>query len=131
MTIGEISRTTGIPASTIRYYERIGILPAPKRISGKRRYSPEAVDRMSVVKLAQACGFRLEEMRLLISGFHSGGSPSPRWREIATRKKQEIDEQVARLSAMQHVVDRVLRCECADLEECGRITVSVIQAEAQ
>ena len=131
MTIGELSRRTGVPASTIRYYERIGILPAPKRTSGKRRYSPDAVDRMSVVKLAQACGFRLEEMRLLISGFRSGGSPSPRWRELATRKKQEIHEQVARLSAMQHVVDRVLRCECADHEECGRITASVIQAEAQ
>ena len=77
MTIGELSRTTGVPASTIRYYERIGILPAPKRTSGKRLYSLDAVDRMSVVKLAQACGFRLDEMRLLVSGFRSKGSPSP------------------------------------------------------
>lgn len=131
MTIGEMSQTMSIPASTIRYYERLGILPAPKRIGGKRRYSPDAVDRIAVFKLAQACGFRLDEMRLLVSGLSPGASPSRRWRELATRKTHEIEEQMAKLSAMQQVVDRVLCCECADLQECGRIAAGVMQSESR
>lgn len=131
MTIGELSRTADVPASTIRYYERIGILPVPQRVSGRRRYTDEAVNRLAVLKLAQACGFRLDEMRLLVSGFRSGASPSRKWRELAVKKKLEIQQQVARLSAMQKVVGRVLRCQCADFEECGRIAAAVIQAGAR
>ncbi len=126
MTIGELSQTSGVPASTIRYYERIEILPVAGRVSGKRRYAPDAVDRLSVLKLAKACGFRLDEMRLLVSGFCSGTSPSRRWRKLASDKQLELRAQVVRLSAMLNVVDRVLRCECADLEECGRIAETVI-----
>jgi small multidrug resistance family-3 protein len=85
MTIGELANQTGIPASTIRYYERVGVLPRPERISGKRRYSSEAVDRLAVVRLAQGCGFHLEEMRQLFQGFRAGVPPSRRWQELGQK----------------------------------------------
>lgn len=64
MTIGELAIESGVPASTIRYWERIGVLPVPARISGQRRYLQDALHRLAVLRLAQACGFRLEEMRI-------------------------------------------------------------------
>ena len=128
MTIGELAAESGIPASTIRYWERIGVLPKPARVSGQRRYSPDAVQRLAVLRLAQACGFRLEEMRHLLHGFGPGVKPPRRWQELARQKRQELDAQIARLKAMRRVVDRVMQCQCVELPECGRIAASVMES---
>jgi MerR family redox-sensitive transcriptional activator SoxR len=128
MTIGELAAESGMPASTIRYWERIGVLPKPMRVSGQRRYASDAVQRLAVLRLAQACGFRLDEMRHLLHGFGAGVKPPRRWQELAQRKQQELDEQIARLKAMRRVVDRVMQCQCLELPECGRIAASVMES---
>lgn len=130
MTIGELAEESGMPASTIRYWERIGVLPKPARVSGQRRYAADAVQRMAVLRLAQACGFHLDEMRHLLHGFGAGAKPPRRWQELAQRKRNELDEQIARLKTMRRVVDRVMQCQCLELPECGRIAASVM-ASAQ
>jgi MerR family transcriptional regulator, redox-sensitive transcriptional activator SoxR len=129
MTIGKLAAQTGIPASTIRYYEKVGVLPRPERVSGKRRYSSEALDRLAVVRLAQACGFHIEEMRQLFRGFKAGVPASRRWHEVARKKDRELEEQAARLLAMRKVVKRVLQCHCVDFDEYGRIAASVMDVE--
>lgn len=131
MTIGELANRTGVPASTIRYYERVGVLPRPERVSGQRRYAPEAVHRLAVVRLAQDCGFRLDEMRQLFQGFRAGVPPSRRWQELGYKKQRELDEQAARIRAMRKVLDRVLQCRCVNLEECGRMASHAMEAGAR
>lgn len=116
VTIGQLTEESGIPASTIRYCERIGVLPKPARVSGQRRYAPDALHWLALHwlalhRLAQACGFRLDEMRQLLHGFGPGVRPPRRWQQLALRKQQELDDQIARLKAMRRVVDRVLHCE--------------------
>jgi MerR family redox-sensitive transcriptional activator SoxR len=131
MTIGELVAETGVPASTIRYWERIGVLPTPARVSGQRRYEPDAVHRLAVLRLAQACGFRLDEMRHLLHGFRPGVPASTRWQELARKKRIELNEQIARLRAMRKVVDRVLKCQCMELSQCGRIAASAAETAAE
>lgn len=131
MTIGELEAETGIPASTIRYWERIGVLPKPPRVSGQRRYGPDAVHYLAVLRLAQACGFELDEMRHLLHGFRSSVPASRRWQELAQRKMRKLDEQMARLKAMRQLVERVLQCQCAELPQCGRIAASVMEGSAE
>jgi DNA-binding transcriptional MerR regulator len=128
MTIGELAAKSGTPASTIRYWERIGVLPKLVRVSGRRRYSADAVERLAVLRLAQACGFRLDEMRHLLHGFGVGVTPPRRWQELALRKQHELDVQIAQLKAMRRLVDRVLQCQCLQLPECGRIAAAVIES---
>lgn len=128
MTIGKLATESGLPASTIRYWEKVGVLPKPVRIGGQRRYAPDAVHRLAVLRLAQSCGFRLEEMRHLLYGFGPGIKPPRRWQELAHRKRRELDGQIARLKAMRRLVDRVSRCQCVELPECGRIAASVMES---
>jgi DNA-binding transcriptional MerR regulator len=97
-------------------------------VSQQRRYTVDAVQRLAVLRLAQACGFRLDEMCHLLHGFEAGSKPPRRWQELAYRKQKELDEQMARLKAMRRVVDRVLQCQCFELPECGRIAASVMEA---
>ena len=128
MTIGELAAESSVPASTIRYWERIGVLSKPVRTSGQRRYPVDAAHQLAVIRLAQACGFRLDEMRHLLHGFRSGVAASHRWQELARRKQTELDEQMARLRTMRQLVDRVLQCKCVELSDCGRIAASVMES---
>jgi MerR family redox-sensitive transcriptional activator SoxR len=120
MTIGQLAAKCGVPTSTIRYYERIDLLPRPERIGGRRRYRSGDVDQVAVLRLAKACGFRLAEIRRLVNGFDPDVPPSQRWRKLAQEKRHELDVQMARLLLMRSLLDRVARCRCVDLTECGR-----------
>lgn len=127
MSIGELAAESGMPASTIRYWEKIGVLPKPVRVSGQRRYSHDAVAYLAVLRLAQACGFRLEEMRQLLHGFGAGDKPARRWAELARRKQEELERQIAQLKGMRRMLDRVVECRCLDIRDCGRIASAVMR----
>jgi MerR family redox-sensitive transcriptional activator SoxR len=69
LAIGEVARRAGIQPSALRYYERIGLMPAPKRVSGRRRYGEDTVQMLKVVQLAQSAGFTVAEIQTLLHGF--------------------------------------------------------------
>ncbi|HLK19957.1 MAG TPA: MerR family transcriptional regulator [Bryobacteraceae bacterium] len=115
MTIGEVAKRSGLRTSAIRYYERVGLLPKPIRKSGQRRYDPRILRRLAVLARAKNCGFTLAEARQL---FEEPGSPSERWDRVSKTKVVELDALLARIQRMKSQIVR--RCECADLDECGR-----------
>jgi MerR family transcriptional regulator, redox-sensitive transcriptional activator SoxR len=120
LAIGEVAARAGLRTSAVRYYEDVGILPAPERVNGRRRYGPEAVERLEVVRFAQSAGFTLDEIRVLFHGFGADAPPPRRWHEVATRKLRELDEQKARLERMRTVLEATLDCGCVTLEDCAR-----------
>ena len=126
MTIGELSIQTVLPVSTIRYWERIGILPDPRRSSGQRRYAAGDVQRLSVLRLARLCGFSLQQMGQLLQGCPASTSPAHRWQELARRKQKQLAAQIAQRRAMRKLVARVQQCRCVDLAGCARIAASVL-----
>lgn len=126
MKIGELSAAAGLPASTIRYWEQAGILKPPARVAGQRRYPPDAVHLLTVLKLAQACGFSLAEMRHLLHGFTPGFRASRRWQEMTAIKLTELDRQIEQLQAMRQLVGMAQRCDCSELTDCGRMAASAI-----
>lgn len=115
LTIGEVAKKAGLRASAIRFYERIGVLPKPIRSGGQRRYDPSVLGRLAVLQRARDCGFTLEEAEGL---FNDCGSPSERWQRVASQKLAELDALMDRVAAMRELLQR--RCDCADLDECGR-----------
>lgn len=124
MTIGELAVQSGLRASTIGYWEKIGVMPKAARSSGQRRYTAEAVHLLAALQLARACGFGLEEMRQLVNGFSRSVKPARRWQELAASKREELDQQMAQLRAMRRLLDRVSECRCAELTECGRMVAA-------
>src|SRR5688572_23189374 len=96
LTIGEVARRAGIRTSAIRYYEDVGLLPAPPRVSGHRRYDPSVVQRLAVLHLAQEAGFTIAEIRVLFNGFAPDTPPAERWEALARRKLDEVDVLIQR-----------------------------------
>ena len=95
LLIGEVSKRTGIPAPTIRYYEEIGLLKRPSRgESGYRSYSSKAVDELLFIKKAQALGFTLEEIGEILQLSRSGRRPCERVLTITHKHLDAIDERI-------------------------------------
>jgi DNA-binding transcriptional MerR regulator len=95
LTIGELAAAVGLNTSAIRYYERIGVLPAAERVSGRRRYPPEAIRRLQLLEDAKQAGFSLDEARVLLEEDRDGGSPSEALRALADRKLGEVEALIA------------------------------------
>ncbi len=110
LTIGEIAHLAGVATSTLRYYEEIGLLPPPKRVSGQRRYSRDVLQVLAVIQLAKDASFTLPEIRALLYGFDNR-TPSERWKALAREKLAEIDAIIARTLEMKALLEEGLRCE--------------------
>lgn len=115
MTIGEVSRRSGVPATTLRYYEQIGLLSAPARVSGQRRYGNAVLARLGVVGLCKSAGFSLEEIALLFADDAPG---RPASRVLALAKLAQIDAQLETLSRARAVIAWGMRCTCPSIDAC-------------
>jgi MerR family transcriptional regulator, redox-sensitive transcriptional activator SoxR len=118
MKIGELAKRAGVNASAIRYYEKLGLLPAPERRGGQRRYAAAAADRLLLIRFAAEMDFTLAEIRLLLAGFRENTSPSARWKKFAGQKIQEIERIIDRATHLRDVLRGLERCHCACLHEC-------------
>ena len=121
MTIGEVARRAGVRPSALRYYESVGVLPAPRRVSGRRRYEGEVLELLAVVRIAQHAGFTMSEIRTLLHGFSADTPPSARWRTLAREKLPEVEALIERALGMKRLLERGLRCDCLRLEDCALV----------
>jgi MerR family transcriptional regulator, redox-sensitive transcriptional activator SoxR len=118
LTIGEVAQRAGIRPSALRYYESIGLLPAPKRVSGWRRYDESILPWVALIQLAQKAGFTMSEIQTLFHGFTPDTPPAARWRTLAATKLDELDALIERAQQMKHFLASGLRCDCLRLEDC-------------
>lgn len=118
MKIGEVAERTKTPATTIRYYERIGLLPEPQRVSGQRVYEEDVLEDLEAIAMAQDLGFTLDEIKLLLGSFRSEEEPSPNCREMAQHKLRELDELIADARRMKDILEHGLTCRCTSLQGC-------------
>ena len=96
MTIGAIAAQAGRRPSSIRYYEQIGLLPRPARVSGRRVYGPDTVRTLAVIETGQRAGLTLDEIRDLLSASDGDQGAIERLREVAVRKLPEVRELIER-----------------------------------
>ena len=120
LPIGEVARRAGLAASAIRYYERQGLIPPPDRRGGKRVFDESVLDRLALIGVAKAAGFRVAEIQGFLRGLARTAPPGPRWRAVAERKTRELAARRAELERMERVLGAVSRCRCPTLEECAR-----------
>ena len=119
LSISGVAQSFGLRPSALRYYEQIGILPAPMRIGGKRRYALDSLRRLAVIQRARQVGFSLNEIAALFSGFDKGATASELWRGLAEKKLAELERAAEGIAAMQNLLQVMARCDCDALDECG------------
>jgi MerR family redox-sensitive transcriptional activator SoxR len=117
---GEVARQAGIRTSAIRYYEQAGLLVAPRRASGQRRYDPAILDRLALIRFAQRAGFTVSEIRTLFEGFGADTPMSLRWQSLAREKLEEVDALMDRAQRMRALLGQALACGCLRVEDCAK-----------
>ena len=124
LTIGQLAKKFGLNTSAIRYYERVGVLPPPARLSGQRRYGPEAVKRLEVLEAAKRAGFSLEEARLLLERTEAGSPVFEAVRELAERKLPDVELLIERAQAMRRWLLAATDCSCTSFDACALFDTS-------
>ncbi|MGF1426095.1 MerR family transcriptional regulator [Kitasatospora sp. LaBMicrA B282] len=111
MTIGRLAELTGVPASAIRYWERHGLLPAPERQGGQRRYPPEAAERIVLLRKCQQAGLTLAQIREF-------QEDQPRRAAMIRTKLVEIEQLMVDLDHAHQLMTHALRCSKQDILAC-------------
>jgi DNA-binding transcriptional MerR regulator len=124
LTIGELAHRTGVATSALRYWEELGLLPAPARVSGQRRYPQSAVGLVGEILLLRDAGYTLRELNALLAARSQAGDG---WRTLAQRKLTELDHRIAQSQAAGTAIAHALACPHEDIRECPKFA-SVIAA---
>jgi DNA-binding transcriptional MerR regulator len=108
--IGELAQRSGTEPTTIRYYERIGLMPAPARTgSGYRDYDEDAAARLGFIRAAQSVGLSLGEIRETLAFRDRGEAPCRHVVALIERNAAELRQRIAALQAMQRDLERLAR----------------------
>jgi DNA-binding transcriptional MerR regulator len=114
MNISEVVKETGIPASTLRYYEEIGLIKSQGRHGLKRVFSLKVLDQLALISLAKCADFSLAE---IIAMFGDGKEPFID-RDKLLSKADEIDESIKRLTIMSKCLKHAAVCNASSHLEC-------------
>lgn len=131
MDIGEVARRSGLKASALRYYEERGLIRSTGRKGLRRTYDHDVLERLALVALARAAGFRLDEVART---FAAGGGARPKIdRALLGAKAAELDETIRRLLALRTGLRHAARCPAKDHFACPtfrRLLRSALPARA-
>jgi MerR family transcriptional regulator, redox-sensitive transcriptional activator SoxR len=115
LTIGKVATQTGVAATTLRYYEQVGLVPAPARAGGQRRYDDSVLARLEVIGLCKSAGFTLDEIQVLFADDAPG---RPASKALAEAKLTEIDARIESLTRARAVIEWGMRCTCPSIDAC-------------
>lgn len=114
LSIGELAEETATPISTIRFYERKGLVAPPPRESGKRRYPPTAADRVRLIRMWQNAGFSLGEIAQLLHDREN----LPVWKELVRTKIAELTVLETEIERSRQQLEHALLCRAPDWTAC-------------
>ena len=123
LMIGEVARRAGVATSSIRYYERVGLLPQPERLHGQRRYDTDVLGKLGFIGIAQSAGFKLREIKDLIDGVDSADGMAEQMRSLSSRKLDEVEALLEQTKAMKGWLEVAKECGCATPAECALFDV--------
>ncbi|MEZ5411498.1 MAG: MerR family transcriptional regulator [Acidimicrobiales bacterium] len=114
LTIGAVAERLGVATSTLRYYERRGLVTADTRVGGQRRYAPSTVRRLVFIQMLQDAGLSLDEIEGVLDADDNAS-----WKEIARQRLTQLDEELARLRHARQLLTGALLCRYDHpLDEC-------------
>jgi DNA-binding transcriptional MerR regulator len=114
MDIAEVAKKSGVPASTLRFYEQKGVIKSLGRHGLRRLYEPSVLERLALIALGQVAGFSLDEIARM---FASNGRPRINRRVLAA-KAEEIDRTIRRLAAVRDGLRHAAACPAPTHLEC-------------
>lgn len=118
LSIGDVAAASGLRTSAIRYYEDAGVLPKADRVSGKRRYQPDTIDRLMLIRFCSRLGMRLVDIRRLLTT-PTGSRAKEYWRRLVDGKLDEIADLIDAARGVERILRESRDCDCVTLASCA------------
>lgn len=120
LSIGDVSRRTGVPITALRFYEAKGLLRPPRAGSGHRRYPRDTLRRVSFVLAAQRVGLSLRQVKAALSGLPAERTPTADdWSRLSASWRPMLDERIRALERLRDQLDSCIGCGCLSLATCA------------
>ena len=130
LTIGALSKRTGVAASALRFYEAQGLIHATRTDGGQRRYARSTLRRVSFIRVAQQVGLHLEEIRAALASLPDNRTPTQQdWHHLSVTWRPRLDAQIARLQRLRDRLDGCIGCGCLSLEACRLLNPGDVAAQ--
>ena len=124
ISIGELSRRTGVKVATIRYYEAIALMSQPPRRGNQRRYAEPEVSRLGFIRHARELGFEIEAIRTLLALQDDPNQPCATADRIARGRLAEVEQRIRSLTALKAELELMIKgCKHGYVATCRVIEV--------
>lgn len=119
LTIGEVARRSGVPASALRYYESLGLVRSVRSGGNQRRYERTELRRVAFIRIAQRVGLSLEEIAEALDSLPRSRTPTKAdWARLSARWQSRLNEQIALLERLRDRLSGCIGCGCLSLQRC-------------
>lgn len=119
LSVGQLAKRSGVKVSTCHFYEQKGLIHSNRNTGNQRRYHPDVLRRISVIKAAQKLGVSLESIKAAFATLPDGRTPTKQdWQRLSKRWQQELDERINALQRLRDSLDSCIGCGCLSLKSC-------------
>ncbi|PLW71722.1 redox-sensitive transcriptional activator SoxR [Streptomyces sp. SCUT-3] len=119
LTVGELSKRSGVPASALRFYERQGLIHSRRTNGNQRRYSREVLRRVAFIRVSQRLGISLAAIRCALKLLPDGQAPTTEeWASISHYWQVDLNARIAKLEGLRDRLAECIGCGCMSLGTC-------------
>jgi DNA-binding transcriptional MerR regulator len=122
LTVGEMARRSGVPATTLRYYDTLGLLDTVRLANNHRRFPASSLRRLRLIRMCQELGCGLNEIRTLLET-----DAAEARRSVARRELDRIERQFQELLAARALLTHYAECDCTDRDDCRAIAMRAVE----
>ncbi|BCJ65614.1 redox-sensitive transcriptional activator SoxR [Polymorphospora rubra] len=120
LTIGDLSVRSGVAASALRYYERLGLIRAGRTGGNQRRYERAELRRVAFIRIAQQVGVSLEDIRTALDSLPDSRTPTAAdWARLSAGWRGKLDERIDLLTRLRDDLSGCIGCGCLSLQRCA------------
>lgn len=119
MTIGEVSQRSGVPISTIHFYEEKGLIKSTRNAANHRRFRSYVLRYIAIIKIAQLTGISLADVKKTLGEFPEDAKLSvDAWQKISSHWREDLDKRITYLTRLRDELDSCIGCGCLSMDSC-------------
>ena len=119
LSVGELARRSGVPVSTVHFYEAQGLISGWRTDGNQRRYPREVLRRVALIRTAQAVGISLADVATALASLPTDSAPSRAdWSRLSAAWRDQLDERIAQLTRLRDTRDDCIGCGCLSIDRC-------------
>jgi MerR family redox-sensitive transcriptional activator SoxR len=119
LTVGGIAKRSGLPVSTIHFWEAKGLIRSQRSDGNQRRFARAELRRIAVIKVGQRAGIALTEIRKMLDTLPEDRAINAKnWAALSNRWRRSLDDRIARLTALRDQLGQCIGCGCLSLNKC-------------